>query len=216
VHPFSRIALGIKADSLGPGVELATPLSRRLNLRATANIFNFRYPFNVDGINYGAEFHFHSGQIAADWFPFHGAFHISPGILYFHNTIAATASVAAGQPFQLSDTSYINSVDDPVSGSASITYAHNIAPTLTIGMGNLIPRTGRHFSVPFEVGVAYLGAAQMAVNLAGTACTTQGCFNAATDPDTQSSLRQEVLDLNNDLAKFKFYPIISLGFGYRF
>jgi hypothetical protein len=216
VHPFSRIAFSFKTDTLGPGVELATPLSRRINLRATARVFNFHYPFAIDGIDYGAEFHFHSGQVAADWFPFHGDFHISPGVLYFQNGMTATVSVPAGKPFSLGDTSYINSVDDPFHGSGTINYGRQMAPTLTIGMGNLISRTGRHFSVPFEVGVAYIGAAQMDVKIAGTACTYQGCFNAATDSGTQSSLKQEVQDINTELAKFKIYPILSLGFGYRF
>ncbi len=216
VHPFSKLALGFKADTLGAGVELAAPISRRLNLRAAANTFNFRYLFNIDGIDYDAQLHFHSGQLAVDWFPFHGEFHISPGVLYFQNTLTAKASVSAGQPFQLANTSYTNSVDDPIYGTADITYSRKIAPTITVGVGNLIPRTGRHISVPFEVGIAYLGAAKMNIKLAGTTCTTTGCFNAATDPETQSSLQQEVQDLNGELVKYKLYPIVSLGFGYRF
>ena len=216
VHPFSAIALGLKVDTLGIGAEIATPLSRRLNLRGTANILNFRYLFNIDGIDYDTELHFHSGQLNLDWFPFHGEFHVSPGVLYFNNSLYGKASVPPGQPFQLSNTSYINSVDDPVYGTAKITYARKIAPTLTVGFGNILSRTGRHFTVPFEVGVAYLGSAKMDVQLAGTTCTNLGCFNAATDPDTQASLHDEVRSLNDELAKYKIYPIISLGIAYRF
>jgi hypothetical protein len=216
VHPFSKIALGFKVDTLGAGVEVATPLSRRFNLRSTANLFNFRYLFNIDGIDYDTELHFHSGQLNVDWFPFHGEFHVSPGVLYFNNNLYGKASVPPGQPFQLSNTSYINSVDDPVYGTTKITYARKIAPALTVGFGNILSRTGRHFTVPFEVGVAYLGSAKMDVQLAGTTCTNAGCFNAATDLDTQASLHDEVKSLNGELTKYKLYPIISLGFAYRF
>lgn len=216
LRPFSRIAIGIKADTLGAGIELATPLSRGLNLRATVNAFNYTYPFTIDGINYDAGLNFKSGQMSVDWFPFHGEFHISPGLIYFKNGLAGKASVSAGLPFQLSGTSYINSVDDPVNGTVAVTYPRKIAPVLTFGFGNIIPRSGRHFSVPFELGAAYLGAAQMDIKLVGTACTAAGCFNAATDPGTQSSLAGEVHSLNDDLARFKVYPIVSLGLGYRF
>lgn len=216
VRPFSTFAIGVKVDTLGAGVEVATPLSRTLNLRATANLVKFTYNFNIDGIAYSTQLDFHSGHANIDWFPFHGGFHISPGILYFQNSLSGTAAVPAGQPFQLSNTSYINSVDDPVSGTVAIAYPRKIAPTLTIGFGNIIPRTGKHFSMPFEIGVAYLGAAQMKIQLMGTACTNNGCFNAATDSGTQASLLQEEQTLNNDLAVVKFYPIISTGLAFRF
>jgi hypothetical protein len=42
VHPFSTFAFGIKAGTLRAGAEVATPLSRSLNLRAGANFVEFR------------------------------------------------------------------------------------------------------------------------------------------------------------------------------
>lgn len=216
VHPFSKIAVGLKVNTLGAGIEIATPLSRSLNARAAVNFADFNYAFSIDGIAYDTALRFQSGQMSVDWFPFHGGFHVSPGVMYFQNGLSGNASVPPGQPFQLSDTSYINSVDDPVYGTAGVTYGRKIAPTLTIGFSNIIPRNGSHFTVPFEIGAAYLGAAQMNIQLAGTACTKDGCFNAATDPDTQANLHREEESLNGELAKYKLYPLVSLGFAYRF
>jgi hypothetical protein len=216
VHPFSTFAIGIQAGSLGAGIEAATPLSRSLNLRIGANFIDWKYAFNIDGINYDTNINFRNGQASIDWFPFHGGFHISPGVLYFRNGLSGTALVPPGQPFTLSNTSYINSVDDPVGGTASVTYGHNIAPTLMFGMSNIIPRNGRHFSMPFEFGAAYTQAPLMNVILAGTACTVQGCFNAGTDPDTQANLKQEISDINQTVKKIPVFPIVSLGFAVRF
>jgi hypothetical protein len=216
VHPFSTFALGVHAGTLGAGIEAATPLTRSLNLRLGANFIDWAYAFNLDGINYATNVNFRSGQASIDWFPFHGGFHISPGILYFKNGLSGSASVTPGKPFSLSDTSYINSVDDPVGGTASVSYPHNFAPTLMFGMSNIIPRNGRHFSMPFEFGVAYTHAPVMNVILDGTACTIQGCFNAATDPDTQANLKQELKDINDTTSKVTVFPIVSLGFAVRF
>ena len=216
IHPFSTFAVGAKISTLGAGLELATPLSRRLNLRATANYAIFNYAFNLDGINYDPRVDFRSAQIGVDWFPFHGGFHISPGFLYFKNALGGTANVPAGKTFSLEDTTYINSVDDPVSGTASLTYSRHMAPTLTFGWGNIIPRSGRHLSFPFEMGVAYTGAGSMNIKLAGTACTNQGCFNAATDPTTQANLQGEINDINEEIKKVPIFPIISMGVAYRF
>jgi hypothetical protein len=216
VYPFSTVAVGVHAGTLGAGLEAATPLSRSLNLRVGANFIDWAYAFRIDGINYATNINFRSGQASIDWFPFHGSFHISPGILYFKNGLSGSADVSLGQPFSLSNTDYINSVDDPVGGTASVKYAHHYAPTLMFGMSNIIPRNGRHFSMPLEFGGAYTQAPVMNVTLDGTACTVQGCFNAATDPGTQANLKQEISDINQTVKKIPVYPIVSLGFAFRF
>ncbi len=216
VNPFSTFAVGIKAGTLGAGAEIATPLSRSLNLRAGANFAEFRYAFAIDGISYYTGVDYSSAQMSIDWFPFHGGFHISPGFIYFNTGASGAAAVPPAESFQLDNVNYINSVDDPVGGNASFVYHHHLAPALMFGFSNIIPRDGSHFSIPFEVGVAYTGAPQMAVQLAGTACTLQGCFNAGTDPGTQQNLKQEVHDVDDTVKKIVAYPIVSLGFAYRF
>ena len=215
-RPFSRLAIAVKADSLGLGGELATPLGRSFNLRVGASLANLGYAFDIDGINYNTGTHLKSGTATVDWFPRAGGFHISPGVLYLQPSVGGTANVPAGRYFSLGDTSFVNSIDDPVSGIASFKYDRKVFPMLLMGFGNLLPRSGRHLSIPFEVGAAYTGLAVINVTLVGTACTTQGCFDAATDTQTQTSLRQELNDINKDLKPYPFYPIVSLGVGYRF
>jgi hypothetical protein len=216
MRPFSTFALGAKVGTLGAGVEIATPLARSFNLRAIGNYASLRPAFTIDGINYSTRVAFQSGQLGIDWFPFHGGFHISPGALYFHNYLAGTVDIDPGKPFNLDHVNYINSVDDPVSGIVSITYKQHIAPSLMIGFSNIIPRSGKHFSAPLEFGAAYTQAPYMDVKIAGTACTSQGCFDAATDLATQANLKGEVKILNETVSKLPFYPIVSLGFAIRF
>jgi hypothetical protein len=217
MRPFTVYALGIKFDTLGAGIEIATPLSHSFNLRTGANFLGFAYPFSVDEINYNAELHFRSQQVSIDWFPeHHGSFHVSAGLIYLRNNLSALASVEPGHYFELGDQGFTNSVDDPLNGTAKVVYPHSIAPTLMMGFGNLLPRSGKHFSLPYEFGVAYTGAPRINVQLNGTACTSQGCFDAATNAEMQESLQQENTKLNNSLKNFPVYPILSAGLAYRF
>ena len=213
---LSAVAVGVKVDSLGFGVEVATPLSRSFNLRVGANLLNYTYTFGVDGMNYNTQILFNSGQVSLDWFPFHGGFHIGPGAVYFNNRLNALLSAPAGQTFELGDDTYTNSTTDPVHGSAAFSYGRKIAPAVVAGFGNILPRSGRHLSVPVEFGAAFLGSAQVKLALQGTACQSDGCFNMATDPDYQYSLQQEQGDINETLKKFQVYPIFSTGLSYRF
>jgi hypothetical protein len=219
-HPhagtLSTVSLGLTGSTLGSGMEFATPLASMLNLRVGGNYFQGAYPFTIDGVNYSAGMQLTSGQATIDWFPTRGGFHVSAGALYFKNTISASADVAPGKAFRLGDTSYINSVDDPIHGSASLTFPKKMAPVVLVGFGNLIPRSGRHISVPIEFGGAYVGQPHVAMQLAGTACTLQGCFDAATDAQIHSSLASEQAKLNSNIRLLQVYPILSLGLAVRF
>jgi hypothetical protein len=215
-RPFHSIGIGFTASTAGAGFEIATPVSRSFNLRSSFNMFAFDYPFTIDGVYYNARLHLQSSGTTLDWFPLHSEFHVSPGILYVKNTLAAPASVGAGKPFELGSQPFINSVDDPVAGTSSVIVPRKFAPLLLFGFGNIIPRTGRHFSVPVEFGAAYTGAPQINVALDGTACTTQGCVAFASDAQAQASLKQEVHNLNEDLKRVPFYPILSMGVAYHF
>jgi hypothetical protein len=215
LKPFRTYAFGFKVDTLGLGFEIATPLALRINLRSSINFFAFNDPFSLDGVNYDARLHLKSSETVLDIFPGHGL-HISPGILYFKSSMSAPANVGPGQTFVLGSQTFLNSVDDPVSGSSTVVYPRTFAPMLLIGYGNIIPRSGRHLSVPFEFGVAYTGAPKINVALNGTACTTDGCVNFTQNAQAQTFLKQEVYNLNEDLKRYPVFPIVSLGLAYRF
>lgn len=211
------LAIGLTASTLGAGIEVATPLSRSVNLRTGINVFTFTYPFSLDGVGYDPRVHLKSVTGTIDWFLWHGSFHISPGILYAKNNFDATVSIGPGQNFELGPQSFLNSVGDPLHGTAALVFPHSVSPMLMMGFGNVLPRkSSRHVSIPFEFGVAYTGTSVIRVNLDGTVCTSDGCLSFASYPEAQSSLRQEVNDLNEILKRAPVYPIVSLGFAYRF
>jgi hypothetical protein len=213
--PFRSIAVGIKANTLGAGVEIATPLSLRFNLRSSYSMLAFDDSFNIDGINYNARLHLKSSETTVDWFPL-PAVHVSTGILWFKNSMTAPVDVGPGQTFTLGGQKFLNSIDDPIVGNSSVVYPHSFAPVFLIGLGNIIPRSGRHLSFPFEIGAAYTGSPQINLNLTGTICTTDGCVNLSQNTEAQGSLKQEIQKLNNDLSSYPLFPIVSMGVAYHF
>lgn len=215
----AKIGIGAKISLLGIGLEAATTLSRKLNLRGGFNFFNYSRGFNNDGIHYDGALNFRSAEAHLDWYVL-GGFHISPGVLFYNgNKITANASVPAGQTFTLGGTQYASDPTglNPVSGNGELTWP-KAAPSILAGFGNILPRSGRHFGFNFEVGGEYMGAPTTTLNLQGTACNTSTgvCANAATDPGIQSSIQSQEHKINHDLAPFKFFPQISLGFGVNF
>jgi hypothetical protein len=214
--PFDAVGVGVKVSLLGFGGEAATPLSRHFNLRGGLNMVGYDRTFHKDGVDYAGQIHFRSGEAHFDWFPFGGSFHLSPGALIYNgNQVNANASVSGGQSFTLNGTSYTSDPADPVLGTGKLSF-DKAGPMLTMGFGNLVPRHHR-FSIPFEIGAIYTGAPTMALNLTGSACDSSGqnCSSIATNPTIESNVQAERAKINKDVAPFKFYPIISLGFGVK-
>jgi hypothetical protein len=216
IRPFRSIAIGFKADTLGAGIQIATPISRTFNLRSSYNFFAFNDGFNLDGINYNARLHLKSSETVIDWFPGGTLIHVSPGILWGKNAMTAPVSVGPGQTFTLGSQSFLNSIDDPINGNSTVVYSHSFSPLILVGLDNIIPRSGRRLSFPFEIGIAYTGSPQLNLNLSGTICTTDGCVNLSQNTDAQNSLKQEIKNLNKDLTSYPVFPIVSMGIGYHF
>lgn len=216
VRPFSSIAMGVEAGTLGIGVEVATPLTGSFNLRAGTELLNFGDEFPVDSANYQGEAHLRSGHVAVDFHPFGGAFRISPQLLIFESSFAASVSVPGGNAFELGTASYVSDASDPVHGSAAISMGRRVMPALTIGWGNMLSRHSRRWSIPFEIGAAYTGHYAVNLSLAGTACITYvSCMSTSSD-QVQQSVREEEGDLNETMKRFQIYPLLSTGFAYRF
>jgi hypothetical protein len=216
--PFSAVAVGVRAGLLGVGFEVATPLSRRFNLRAGGNFFGYNDTFTTNGIVYGGNLHLRSADASLDWYPWAKGFRVSPGaLLYNGNNISGGANVPGGNLFSLNDVEYQSSTTDPVTGNATLKF-NKAAPELTVGFGNHIPRSGRHFSMPFEIGFAYIGDPKLTLNLQGTACSPQGlyCQDVATTTEIQSNLKAQQEKYQKDADDARFFPVVSVGFDYSF
>jgi hypothetical protein len=221
VRPFSQIAVAVKASSLGIGFDVATPLARDFNLRGSGVFFNYNDTFLEDGTNYVGTLALRSGQVDLDWFPIHGGFHISPGMLILKTNLAATLNVPGGDSFTLDDAQYTSSATDPIHGGGSLVFKRSVSPSLLFGFSNIIPRSGKHITVPFEFGAAYIGQSTVTLSFVGTACQTEpadqaGCQSVSTDPTTQQNVQLEQAKLNEDLKRFEAWPIISIGLAYKF
>lgn len=213
-----NFGIGVKVGLLGAGAEIAARVNHHSDVRAGFNVLGYSRTFDKDGISYSGHLSFRTIEAHYDYFPWAGTFHISGGMLdYIGNPITANALVPGGSSFTLGGQQYYSESASPASANGRVNF-NQVSPTVTFGWGNLV-RENHHFSFPVELGVAFQGSPKSTLNLAGNVCTDQAqttCFNAATDPTVQANVLSEQTKLNNSMKPFKFYPIISFGFGYKF
>ena len=212
------IGVGLRFSTLGLGIEAATSVTQRTNIRVGYSAMNYHGSSTEDGISYDGQLRLRAFEAHFDWFPFGGAFHISPGFqVNSGKPLTADTSVPGGQQFSLGDTDYQSDPTDPVTGTGELN-VNTVSPTLMMGWGNLVPRSDSHFSGYFEFGVAYQGSPSTKLNLSGSVCDTGGlnCRSASSDPTVQSGLKSEEDKLNDNLSWFRFYPLVAFGLGYKF
>ena len=213
-----HVGIGVKVGLLGVGAELAARIERHSNIRAGFNVLGYSRSFDKDGINYNGHLSFRTIEAHYDYYPWAGKFHISGGLLdYLGNPITANALVPANSSFSLGGQQYYTQTNQAF--AAGRVNFNQVSPTVSFGWGNLV-RENHRFSVPIELGVAFQGSPKSALGVSGTVCTDPvnpaTCVNAASDPTVQSNVVAEQAKLDKNMKPFKFYPIISIGFGYKF
>jgi hypothetical protein len=211
------VGIGVKASTLGIGGEVAFPVTHYSNVRFGFNAFNYNHTFVKDNVTYKGSLLLRSAQATWDLFLV-GGFHLSPGVLlYDGNKISANASVPGGTSFTLNNVNYVSDPANPVSGTGKLEL-NKVAPMLLLGIGNLVPRSHRHFSATFEVGAAYQGAPRATLNFSGNVCDPSGliCRPISSDPTVLANIQKEQTKINKSASPFRFYPIMAFGFGYKF
>ena len=227
MKPFSRVAFGGGISLMGVNLQAATNVNRYLNLRGTGNVFNYTVGnISTNGFNVNGKANFATAGASLDYYPFpaHGL-RLSPGVIFYNqNGITASGIVSGGTKVTLNDQDYISEVGAPLSVNGSLGLnARKQAFTATIGWGNMVPRTGGHWSFPFELGGAFTGVPTLNMGLTGFACPTSGgstCSSPYVDmganTTAQANLNAQIAKYQKDLNPLQVYPIFSFGVSYAF
>lgn len=216
-----RIGVDAYLGINGIGGDIAFAVAPHFNLRVGGQFFGYSTSFQEEGANVDATLRLGGGKASLDWFPFHNGFHVSPLIVFLNQTsVRAQVIVPPGETISLDDGDYVSSDADPLHGSASIG-VWKTSPGLTIGYGNIIPRTGKHLSFPVEAGFYYVGQPTLKVAFTGSACDPSqpeplGCQPVQQDAGFQHDLAAFIARNNNNLSYASFIPVVSFGVGYSF
>jgi len=217
MEPSHRVGIGCTLSLLGVGGEAAVSMTRRFNVRAGFNLLGYSRAFNQDGVTYSGKLTLQSVQTLVDFFPFGGRFHLSPGaMIYNGNQVTAKLGVPGGQGLSIAGSDYISDPTNPIGGSGKL-QVNRAAPMFLVGFGNLARAGHRHFAMSFDIGAAYQGTPHAILSLTGSACDPSGAScRSVSDPSIQSHVAVEQAKMDRSVSLFRFYPVISTGFGYRF
>src|SRR3989475_12188135 len=194
-------SLGIRAGTLGGGVDLSYALSQRAAVRLNADGYNRTQSKTHDNIDYDMKLKLQTGSLVGDWFPFANNFRISAGAMLNRNKFSMKG-LPTGGTFTINGTTYPAS--DVGSFDATVDFNKG-APYFGIGYGRPI---NSGLSLTFDLGVMFQGAPHSKIDV--TCGTTLQCSQL------QSDAAAEQARLDDSLHNFKYYPVVSLGLAYTF
>jgi hypothetical protein len=214
-NTLPRLGVGVKVGTLGIGFQVGTALTDRVNVRGGANFFNFNDSITEHGVVYNGTLQLRSVEAKLD-LQVIGGFRVTPGVLLYNNNgITATASASPNTSFTLGGQSYASYQNDPLKGGAALTL-DKFAPTLGVGFGNLLPRSFRHWSLSADFGVVFQGSPQLGLSLGGSACVNGTiCQPIMSLPNASQNIESERQKIQDDLKPFKYYPEVSIMFGWK-
>lgn len=194
-------------STLGGGLEIGAAISENLSGRVGFNKYSFNYNDTSGGQTFDGKLNWSSVSALLDWRPWSGVTHLTAGVIFNSNKIDARARVANGSIFTADGVNYSCTTAGGCGVDSSIAF-NKVAPYLGIGWSGHPKKQG--FSLSTDIGVIFQGSPHATVSSIGM--WTVGGNSASTsilDADAQNQL-------NSDLSRFKYYPVVSVGLGYTF
>lgn len=213
------VAVGARISTLGAGLEAATGINPYLTVRGVVNGFNYSRDYTDDDDNeYEGKLKLFTAGALLDVHPFQGVFRVTAGGLINGFSLKGNTKDAQTFEYETDDFTYRSTNGR---ADAKIDFP-SFAPYLGLGWGRPIKPDG-NFWFSLDAGVMLQGSLNADLNLTGTGTATENANPAntatvdfATDPNVQADLANYERELEDEAKDFKYYPVIGLGFGYKF
>ena len=208
--------VGVKAGTLGAGVDLSVALTQTINARIAFTSFKIDSESEIvtigDDSNQGQldarlDADYGANALLFDWYVFDGTFHLTAGMVKNNGKATLTGTllddfVIDGQAVAPGD------INGNISGSVSL--GDSYQPYLGIGWGRKASNDPG-LSLSAEIGVALLDPA-VVLNASVQAGGTNGLSQQELDDRLNAAQR----DAEADLDELELFPVLSLGLNYAF
>lgn len=200
------VNVSVGGSTLGLGVQVSAALipgtlDLALGLNHLSVSHSGTYTSGGSDIPYSANVRLQTIPVLLDYYPFHGVFRITGGVMVNQNRISAIASGGSGT-YTINNDTYTSTQVGTLTGQ--ITY-RRFAPYLGIGFGS---KAARHsgLSAGFDLGVLFTGSPQVSLNASNPTGNQQLASDVAAAQATA----------NQKGSSYRLWPVIGIRVGYAF
>lgn len=195
-------SIGLRAGTLGGGIELAHAFTETLGVRVGANGLSYSTTDTYKSIDYDAKLQLATGQLLFDWFAFSNNFRLSAGAMYNGNKLTLDGKPSPGGTFTINGQTFNSTEIGSLNGKVDF---RKVAPYLGLGYGRPM---GKGLLLTADVGVLFQGSPRS--TLTATCAATVNCAQI------QSDVAAEQAKLDDTMRKYQYYPVLSIGLAYVF
>ena len=197
--------LTARAGSNGLGAEIGVGLGSMFGVRANLLGGSLSRDETRSSIRYEGTLKLSNGSLLMDVHPFAGSFRLSAGAVFNNNRLDANGRADGG-------TIDINGVNYPADAVGTLQAGvrwDRTNPYLGLGWG-ASPKASPGFFFSADLGAFYMRPTATLTGTCGPALPAAACTQL------QSDIRAEEQQFRDDVNKYKLYPVLSIGVGYRF
>ena len=212
---MAQVTARAQASAIGVGAEIGYRWDRQWGLR----LGFLRGELDIDleaedsngiegdELEYDSDVDLDNSYLLVDWHPWNRRFRVSLGS-FFNNSDATVitrcnnqALVPGTESCEFGNSRFSPAILGEVTTEVDF---DTVAPYLGIGWGHL---AASGFAFNADLGVAYIGSANVDIRSSGS------CNDSA---ECRREVDEEEKEVQEELDKFRFLPIVTLGVSYRF
>ena len=183
--------LGLRAGTTGLGADFGWDVAPTLGGRIGVSGGQFSTDVDTSNVRYDAKAKLANLNFFLDWSPL-GPFRLTGGFIANNNKVDLNGQPTSGGAFIPAGSNLTGTVKPE----------RDFAPYLGVGYGN-VWTAGVNFY--FDVGVMFQGTPQVSLNLNCGSASPAQCAAA------QGQVAAEQQRVQDELKRFKYYPVLNLG-----
>lgn len=210
-----RWEFGASIGSNGIGLDLSYRYSDSLRVRAGYHFYDLDVDTDAednngvqdDELKYSSELQLSNLGLLADWYPWGGVFRITGGAVANQNDYVVRATCENPSGCEVGSSTFSRTELGTITTKIEV---EDFGPYLGIGWDRALDATKR-WTISFDIGAFYQGSPKVEMTSDGS------CVNSVlTGAACSAALEDEERELEDELESFKYYPVASIGIGYRF
>jgi hypothetical protein len=175
--------IGVRAGTTGVGADVAWQLAPTLSARLGYSGLTWNRDVDTDRVNYDGKLKLSNFNTFLDFSPL-GPFRLTGGFIFNNNRYDLRGDLAGG------------------SVTGEVKSGRSAAPYLGIGYGNV---SGAGINLYFDLGIMFQGSPRATLN------ANCGSLSAGACASLQNEARAEEARLQDELKRFKYYPVANIG-----
>lgn len=198
----AQVAVGIGIGTTGGIAEAQVELTPNIQLRGGYNYFQYGADDSYDQIQYNGDLDLSTVGAFIDWRPFGGSFIITGGAYFGEKQLALVAG--SQSTYQIGNQTYTAAQVGMLRGTADL---EDTAPFVGLGWDTTFQGSG-NIGFKLIAGAMFTGSPDVELTSTGGSLSN--------DPNFQTQLQTEEQNLEDDVDKFKVYPVVQAGLTLRF